>query len=104
MGQITAFRCALVKNRHLSTLATKLHLLDYMLAAPGLDLCTQADFSHAAANCFEALLGAVFLDSGLPECQAMFGRLVFPEEVGWDVCVERGQDVCVERGWDVCVE
>eukprot|EP00731_Ephydatia_muelleri_P024767 Em0016g1038a len=82
VGQITAFRRALVKNRHLSTLANKLHLLDYMLAAPSLDLCTEADFSHAAANCFEALLGAVFLDSGLPECQAIFGRMVFPEEVG----------------------
>lgn len=80
VGQITDFRRALVKNRHLSTLAAKLHLLDYMLAAPSLDLCTEADFSHAGANCFEALLGGVFLDSGLEECQKLFGRLVFPEE------------------------
>ena len=78
-----------MKNRHLSTLAAKLHLLHYMQAAPSLDLCTEADFCHAAANCLEALLGAVFLDSGLHECQSLFARLVFPEEV-W--CGEGGVD------------
>jgi len=39
-----------------------------MVYAHGPDLCHSADLRHAMANTFEALMAAVFLDSGLEQC------------------------------------
>lgn len=40
-------------------------LEQYMLYAHGSDLCREVVMRHAMANCFEALMGALFLDGGL---------------------------------------
>lgn len=36
-----------------------------MLYAHGSDLCHDFELRHAMANCFEALMGAIFLDTGI---------------------------------------
>jgi ribonuclease-3 len=36
-----------------------------MLYAHGSDLCHDSELRHAMANCFEALMGALFLDGGI---------------------------------------
>ena len=36
-----------------------------MLYAHGSDLCHDSEFRHAMANCFDALMGALFLDDGV---------------------------------------
>lgn len=36
-----------------------------MLYTHGSDLCRDVVMRHAMANCFEALMGALFLDAGL---------------------------------------
>ena len=36
-----------------------------MLYAHGSDLCHDLELRHAMANCFEALMGAIFLDCGV---------------------------------------
>lgn len=36
-----------------------------MLYAHGSDLCHDLELRHAMANCFEALMGALFLDGGI---------------------------------------
>lgn len=40
-------------------------LEQYMLYAHGSDLCHDLELRHAMANCFEALMGALFLDGGI---------------------------------------
>lgn len=42
-----------------------LGLQEFMLYAHGSDLCHDLAFKKATANCFEALMGALFLDGGI---------------------------------------
>uniref|UniRef100_A0A8D3E173 Ribonuclease 3 n=1 Tax=Scophthalmus maximus TaxID=52904 RepID=A0A8D3E173_SCOMX len=80
-GGLATYRTAIVQNQHLAMLAKKLELDRFMLYAHGPDLCRESDLRHAMANCFEALIGAVYLEGGLDEARQLFGRLLFNTEV-----------------------
>uniref|UniRef100_A0A672SPM4 Ribonuclease 3 n=1 Tax=Sinocyclocheilus grahami TaxID=75366 RepID=A0A672SPM4_SINGR len=80
-GGLATYRTAIVQNQHLAMLAKKLELDRFMLYAHGPDLCRESDLRHAMANCFEALIGAVYLEGGLEEAKQLFGRLLFNSEV-----------------------
>uniref|UniRef100_A0A673H341 Ribonuclease 3 n=1 Tax=Sinocyclocheilus rhinocerous TaxID=307959 RepID=A0A673H341_9TELE len=79
-GGLATYRTAIVQNQHLAMLAKKLELDRFMLYAHGPDLCRESDLRHAMANCFEALIGAVYLEGGLEEAKQLFGRLLFNSE------------------------
>uniref|UniRef100_A0A3B1ILH9 Ribonuclease 3 n=1 Tax=Astyanax mexicanus TaxID=7994 RepID=A0A3B1ILH9_ASTMX len=79
-GGLATYRTAIVQNQHLAMLAKKLELDRFMLYAHGPDLCRESDLRHAMANCFEALIGAVYLEGGLQEAKLLFGRLLFNTE------------------------
>lgn len=79
-GGLATYRTAIVQNQHLAMLAKKLELDRFMLYAHGPDLCRESDLRHAMANCFEALIGAVYLEGGLEEAKLLFGRLLFNTE------------------------
>jgi len=79
-GGLAMYRSALVQNRHLAQLAKKLGLSDYMQYSHGPDLCLEEDLNHAMANCFEALLGALYLEDGLKTVTELFTKLAFDEE------------------------
>ncbi|TRY64745.1 hypothetical protein DNTS_017796 [Danionella cerebrum] len=79
-GGLATYRTAIVQNQHLAMLAKKLELDRFMLYAHGPDLCRESDLRHAMANCFEALIGAVYLEGGLEEAKNLFGRLLFNVE------------------------
>uniref|UniRef100_A0A8C9REX3 Ribonuclease 3 n=1 Tax=Scleropages formosus TaxID=113540 RepID=A0A8C9REX3_SCLFO len=79
-GGLATYRTAIVQNQHLAMLAKKLELDRFMLYAHGPDLCRESDLRHAMANCFEALIGAVYLEGGLEEARQLFGRLLFNSE------------------------
>ena len=64
-GGLATYRAAIVQNQHLAVLAKTLNLDQYMLYAHGSDLCHDLELKHAMANCFEALMGALFLDGGI---------------------------------------
>ncbi|XP_039379783.1 ribonuclease 3 isoform X2 [Mauremys reevesii] len=76
-GGLATYRTAIVQNQHLAMLAKKLELDRFMLYAHGPDLCRESDLRHAMANCFEALIGAVYLEGSLEEAKHLFGRLLF---------------------------
>ncbi|KAG8571941.1 hypothetical protein GDO81_011835 [Engystomops pustulosus] len=76
-GGLATYRTAIVQNQHLAMLAKKLELDRFMLYAHGPDLCRESDLRHAMANCFEALMGAVYLEGGLEEAKQLFGRVLF---------------------------
>ncbi|XP_033099122.1 ribonuclease 3-like isoform X2 [Anneissia japonica] len=76
-GGLATFRQAIVQNQHLSVLAKKLKLDHYLLYAHGPDLCRKSDLRHAMANCFEALMGAMYLESGLEYVNKTFSSVLF---------------------------
>ncbi|KAL3872342.1 hypothetical protein ACJMK2_040272 [Sinanodonta woodiana] len=78
-GGLTTYRGAIVQNQQLAVLARNLHLEDYMLYAHGPDLCHESDLKHAMANCFEALMGALFIDGGIELADRVFSSTLFPE-------------------------
>ncbi|XP_067943172.1 ribonuclease 3-like [Watersipora subatra] len=63
-GGLSTYRTAIIKNETLTRLAKKVGLQHYLLFSHGPDLCYSAHFDHSLANAFEALLGAIYLDSG----------------------------------------
>ncbi|XP_048775067.2 ribonuclease 3-like isoform X2 [Ostrea edulis] len=79
-GGLTTYRAAIVQNQQLAVLAKKLRLENYMLYAHGPDLCHESDLKHAMANCFEALLGALYLDGGIELADRVFGETLFKGE------------------------
>ncbi|CAB3247366.1 unnamed protein product [Arctia plantaginis] len=64
-GGLATYRASIVQNQHLALLAKNIGLEQFMLFAHGSDLCREVVMRHAMANCFEALMGALFLDAGL---------------------------------------
>ncbi|BES89263.1 ribonuclease III [Nesidiocoris tenuis] len=78
-GGLATYRAAIVQNQHLAVLAKKLGLEGYMLYAHGSDLCHDLELRHAMANCFEALMGALFLDGGIEAADKVFGETLFKE-------------------------
>lgn len=79
-GGLATYRAAIVQNQHLAVLAKKLCLEEFMLYAHGSDLCHDLELRHAMANCFEALMGALFLDGGIKIADAVFGETLFKVE------------------------
>ena len=70
----------MVQNQHLAILAEVLGLEKYMLYAHGSDLCHDTELRHAMANCFEALMGAIYLDGGIDEADRVFAFSLFGAE------------------------
>ncbi|KAG0728396.1 Ribonuclease 3 [Chionoecetes opilio] len=79
-GGLATYRAAIVQNQHLAVLAEKLGLDQFMLYAHGSDLCHDFELRHAMANCFEALMGAIFLDSGIEEADKVLSSTLFKGE------------------------
>lgn len=79
-GGLATYRAALVQNQHLATLAKKLKLDNFMLYTHGSDLCHDLELRHAMANCFEALMAALFLDSGLEIADKVLSNVLFDED------------------------
>nr|KAF7412907.1 hypothetical protein H0235_012758 [Vespula pensylvanica] len=79
-GGLATYRAAIVQNQHLAVLAKKLNLEEYMLYAHGSDLCHDLELRHAMANCFEALMGSLFLDGGIEVADRIFGETLFKDE------------------------
>ncbi|XP_022906494.1 ribonuclease 3 [Onthophagus taurus] len=79
-GGLATYRAAIVQNQHLAVLAKILCLDQFMLYAHGSDLCHDLELRHAMANCFEALMGALFLDGGIEIVDKVFSNTLFKED------------------------
>ena len=67
-GDLTNWRAALVNAKMLSSVAEKLEFNDFLLLSRGEAKETGKARSYILANTFEALLGAMYLDSGYKPC------------------------------------
>uniref|UniRef100_A0A915D9G8 RNase III domain-containing protein n=1 Tax=Ditylenchus dipsaci TaxID=166011 RepID=A0A915D9G8_9BILA len=79
-GGLATYRSSLVQNKHLASLAKKIHLHEFMLYAHGPDLCHESDLRHAMANAFEALMAAIMLDSDINVCDRIFSNALYGED------------------------
>lgn len=84
-GGLATYRAAIVQNQHLAVLSKKLQLEKFMLYAHGSDLCHDLELRHAMANCFEALMGALFLDQDIEVADKVFSQTLFMEPELLDV-------------------
>ena len=80
IGGLATYRAAIVQNQHLALLAKNLELDQFMLYAHGSDLCHDLELRHAMANCFEALMGALFLDGEINVADKVFSNTLFLNE------------------------
>ncbi|KAF7266904.1 hypothetical protein GWI33_019831 [Rhynchophorus ferrugineus] len=78
-GGLATYRAAIVQNQHLALLARVLKLDQFMLYAHGSDLCHDLELEHAMANCFEALMGALFLDGGIDVADNVFSNTLYKD-------------------------
>ena len=78
-GSLSIFRSAIIQNCHLSYLANKIKLLDFVLIDPtNILLKNPSELKKVSADAFEALFCAIFFDYDLFECQKCLSRLLWP--------------------------
>ncbi len=81
-GDLTKLRADLVCTRSLSSFARGIHLGDYLLLGHGQELVGGRDQDKILEDAFEALLAAIYLDSGKNlDTVASFLRPILMEEV-----------------------
>lgn len=68
-GELTKLRSALVQEHHLSIVAQDLHLGDFLLLGKGEDQSGGRHKSSILSSTYEAVIGAIFLDSDYPTVQ-----------------------------------
>ena len=77
-GSLSILRTSIVQNYNLAKLSRKVNLNHFMLYAHGLS--KDADIDTAMANCFEAILGALYIDGGLDQAKKFLTSTMFWEE------------------------
>jgi ribonuclease-3 len=75
-GDLTRIRAALVSRRHLSKVAESLELGRYLRLGRGEERNGGRTKAVLLANCFEAVLAALYLDAGLEAARAFVQRAV----------------------------
>jgi ribonuclease-3 len=102
-GELTSFRAALVNTVSLASIASTLGVNDMLYLSKG----ESKDLGRARqiilANAFEAILGALYLDRGMPEVVAFLERTLFPtmdailSERTWQDAKSRLQEIAQEK-------
>ena len=76
-GELTAYRAALVNTQSISEAASKLGMNAYLLLSRGEARDTGRARQIILANAFEALIGAIYLDSGYAAARAFIDAQLF---------------------------
>ncbi len=76
-GDLTAYRAALVNTVSISDAATKLGINEYLLLSRGESKDTGRARQIILANAFEALIGALYLDSGYETAKKFIAEQLF---------------------------
>lgn len=76
-GELTAYRAALVNTISISDAATQLGMNDYLLLSRGESRDMGRARNIILANAFEALIGAIYLDSGYVSAKDFISKQLF---------------------------
>lgn len=102
-GELTVLRSALVNTSSLSGTAAELGVNDYLLLSRGESKDTGRARQYILANAFEAIIGAVYLDSGFDESRSFLKKhllIKLPEILKhalWQDSKSRFQEVAQEK-------
>ncbi len=88
-GELTAYRAALVNTQSIAEAATKLGMNEYLLLSRGESRDTGRARQIILANAFEAMIGALYLDSGYVAARDFIGSQLF----------HKTDDVVANRLW-----
>jgi ribonuclease-3 len=77
-GELTALRSALVNTITLSKAATNIGMNDFMLLSKGEAKDTGRARQYILADAFEALIGALYIDSGYENAKTFITKNLFP--------------------------
>lgn len=75
-GELTNFRAALVKGKHLSEVASGLKLGDFLMLSHGEERSGGRTKSYILANALEALIGAIYLDRGFEIAHKFISKFI----------------------------
>ena len=78
-GRLTAYRSSLVKTETLAALARDLDFGSKLKLSKGEDDSGGRESGYLLADTFEALLGALYLDQGIPACREFLEETLFPK-------------------------
>jgi ribonuclease-3 len=78
-GTLTNIRSGLVKTKSLAEVAGILHLGDLLMLSHGEEESGGRKNNSLLADCFEALLGAIYLDQGIEPTRRFLERFLFPK-------------------------
>jgi ribonuclease-3 len=78
-GQLTKLRARVVSRRALARLAMNIHLGDYVLLGRGEEATGGRRRLSTLADAFEALIGAIYLDTGMESARVLVLRLLDAE-------------------------
>lgn len=81
-GDLTSFRAALVRTDSLAQIAKELGLGEHMRLSRGEEESGGREKDYLLANTFEAVLGAIYLDSGYESCVQFVQRALLPKIEG----------------------
>ncbi|PKL37143.1 ribonuclease III [Candidatus Peregrinibacteria bacterium HGW-Peregrinibacteria-1] len=78
-GDMTAYRSALVKGKHLAQVARELGIGEYLFLSRGEERSGGREKSYILANTMEALIGAVYLDEGYEAAEKMIQTFILTQ-------------------------
>lgn len=102
-GILTQKRSALVQKSFLSTMGQLLNLLDYIKIESNVDLSQDKIALKQAANLYEALIGAIYLDDGLKSAKKVILSTIWSHrELAWESVNFKGKliELCHAKQMD----
>jgi len=80
-GELTAIRSALVRGKNLSEISNKLGVFDCLYLSSGEKKGSEKARGLILANCFEAILGAIYLDLGMGSAEKFIREHVIDQSI-----------------------
>lgn len=77
-GEMSKLRASIVNETALSVVARDLSLGEYLFLGKGEELCDGREKNSLLADALEALLGAIYLESGFPQVYEIIRKLFLP--------------------------
>ena len=89
-GDMTAFRSALVKGKHLAEVSEELKLGKYLFLSHGEEKSGGREKKYILANALEALIGAIYLENGYANAEKFIEHFILKR---LDEIIERGSHI-----------